>query len=52
MALKLISVRLPEEIVDKLPPASLSGERAKFIREAVKEKLTREARKKDLNRNR
>lgn len=42
MALKLLSIRLPEEMVDLLPPASLQGERAQYIRDAVKEKLERE----------
>lgn len=42
MALKLLSIRLPEDLVDLLPPASLQGERAQYIRDAVKEKLERE----------
>lgn len=46
MALKLLSIRLPEEIVDKLPPASLTGERAQFIRDAVVEKVEREEKSK------
>ena len=38
-----VSVRLTQDTINRLPPASLTGERAQFIRDAVEEKLTREA---------
>lgn len=42
--LQMVSVRLPEEILDRLPAPSLEGHRAAFIRSAIEEKLTREDR--------
>jgi predicted DNA-binding protein len=41
--LKVISVRLPPEVLARLPRPSLKGRRAEFIREAIEEKLQREA---------
>lgn len=41
--LKLVSVRLPQHILERLPPPSLEGHRAEFIRDAIEEKLDREA---------
>jgi len=42
---KTIGIRLPEDLEAALPPASLTGERSKFIREAIEEKIKREAKK-------
>ena len=41
--LQVITVRVPESILDRLPPPSLTGERAEFIRAAIEEKLAKEA---------
>jgi|DEB0MinimDraft_6_1074348.scaffolds.fasta_scaffold414403_2 hypothetical protein len=38
----LITVRMPLLLVEKMPPPSLNGERADFIRDAVFEKLESE----------
>lgn len=43
--LEVLTVRLPAEVIERLPAPSLTGERAEFIRDAIKEKLDREARK-------
>ena len=40
--LQVITVRVPESILDRLPPPSLTGERAEFIRAAIEEKLAKE----------
>lgn len=37
-----ISVRLTDDVLARLPPPSLDGLRAQFIRDAVEEKLARE----------
>lgn len=42
--LEVISVRMPPAVLRRLPAPSLTGERAQFIREAIEEKLDREAR--------
>lgn len=44
-ALKVITVRVPPDVLKRLPRPSLAGRRAEFIREAIEEKLDREARK-------
>jgi hypothetical protein len=41
--LKVISVRVTADTLKKLPRPSLRGRRAEFIREAIEEKLEREA---------
>lgn len=38
---KPITIRLPADVLDQLPVASLTGERSKFILKAIKEKLER-----------
>jgi len=40
--LQVITVRVPESILDRLPPPSLTGERAEFIRAAIEERLATE----------
>lgn len=39
--LEIISVRVSAETLQRLPPPSLEGKRAEFIRAAIEEKLTR-----------
>jgi hypothetical protein len=39
--LVVLTVRVPQGIVDRLPAPSLTGERAKFIRDAIEEKLNK-----------
>lgn len=41
-ALKVITVRVPPDVLKRLPRPSLKGRRAEFIREAIEEKLERE----------
>lgn len=43
---KPITVRIPDDIMAKLPAPSLAGERSQFIIAAIKEKLDR-----DLSKN-
>lgn len=43
--LQALTIRLPDEMLKRLPPASLDGHRSKWIREAVQEKLDREEEK-------
>ena len=43
--LEVLTVRLPAEVIERLPPPSLTGERAEFIRAAIKEKIAKEERK-------
>ena len=38
-----VTIRVPDDILARLPPASLTGERTAFILSAIKEKLEREA---------
>jgi metal-responsive CopG/Arc/MetJ family transcriptional regulator len=40
--LKVITVRVPPDILKRLPRPSLKGRRADFIRAAIEEKLERE----------
>lgn len=40
--LKVITVRVPSEVLDKLPSPSLEGHRAAYIREAIEEKIDRD----------
>jgi hypothetical protein len=42
-SLQVITVRLSPDVLDRLPPPSLTGERADYIRKAVEEKLARDA---------
>ena len=37
-----ISTRIPDDILEQLPPPSLTGERSKFVLDAIKEKLERD----------
>jgi metal-responsive CopG/Arc/MetJ family transcriptional regulator len=39
-----ITIRIPADLLAKLPPPSLTGERSQFILEAIREKLQREER--------
>jgi len=41
--LQVITVRVPESTINRLPPPSLTGERAAFIRDAIEEKLAKGA---------
>lgn len=41
-ALEVITVRVPPDILKRLPRPSLKGKRAAFIRAAIEEKLDRE----------
>lgn len=41
--LQVITVRVPQSVLDRLPAPSLTGERAQFIREAIEEKLDKGA---------
>ena len=38
----VITVRVPPDLLKRLPRPSLKGRRAEFIRQAIEEKLTRE----------
>ena len=37
-----VTVRIPADVLAKLPPPSLTGERSQFILDAIREKLDRE----------
>lgn len=39
---EVITVRVPRDILDRLPKPSLAGVRARWIRDAIREKLDRE----------
>lgn len=39
----VITVRVPPEVLKRLPKPSLTGKRAAFIRDAIEEKLERQA---------
>jgi len=38
-----VAARIPKEIADRLPPAGVHGLRAKWIRQAILEKMQRES---------
>jgi len=40
--LEVVTVRLPPSLIKKLPRPSLKGNRAKFLREAIEEKIKRD----------
>lgn len=40
--MRVITVRVPHEVIKRLPKPSLEGRRAEFIRAAIEEKLERE----------
>lgn len=44
--LQVVTVRVPPDILKRLPRPSLKGRRAEFIRQAIEEKLAREEAKK------
>ena len=40
----VITIRVTDEMFNALPPASLHGHRAQFIRDAIKDKIEKEKR--------